>query len=375
MDINRARQSLFKPTLLRGVIEDNNDPMFLGRCRVRIMGIHTPDIEEVPTDTLPWAEVIAPSLFGNMSGIGVSSVPLNGTWVWLFLDNNEEQHPVVIGTTMGISKVAGDATKGFSDPDGLFPMSDRLDESDFNRLARVDAEKLAETVHQLIIDNKAESVTAGGDSGAVVDFTEKDSTNDASEYPNVTVIETQSGHVIEIDDTIDNERIRIYHTTGTYTEMLSDGSTTTKIIADEEKFVVGDKKTLVEGNKIENTVGNVDIETSGNNTEHVVGDKKHSVAGAETEFVTGDKTKTIAANEITDIAGDKTDTIGGAATETVTGDKTTEAMNIITTSTMDITESCLNKTVEATAMLTMSATGMTTIEGASVAVKKIVMLG
>jgi len=33
-----------------GVVEDRKDPLFLGRCRVRILGWHTADKSELPTE-------------------------------------------------------------------------------------------------------------------------------------------------------------------------------------------------------------------------------------------------------------------------------------------------------------------------------------
>lgn len=38
----------------QGVVEDNNDPLKLGRCKVRILGYHTDDKKQIPTDALPW---------------------------------------------------------------------------------------------------------------------------------------------------------------------------------------------------------------------------------------------------------------------------------------------------------------------------------
>ena len=37
-----------------GVVEDRNDPLYLGRCKVRYLGWHTRDKLELPTKTLPW---------------------------------------------------------------------------------------------------------------------------------------------------------------------------------------------------------------------------------------------------------------------------------------------------------------------------------
>lgn len=43
-----------------GVVEDRNDPLKLGRCRVRIFGWHTESINELPTKDLPWAQAMLP---------------------------------------------------------------------------------------------------------------------------------------------------------------------------------------------------------------------------------------------------------------------------------------------------------------------------
>ena len=38
-----------------GVVEDRNDPIQLGRVRVRCFGFHTDDKDKIPTNMLPWA--------------------------------------------------------------------------------------------------------------------------------------------------------------------------------------------------------------------------------------------------------------------------------------------------------------------------------
>ena len=39
----------------QGVVEDRQDPLYLGRCRVRILGWDTEDKVKMPTEELPWA--------------------------------------------------------------------------------------------------------------------------------------------------------------------------------------------------------------------------------------------------------------------------------------------------------------------------------
>ena len=86
-----------------GVVEDRKDPEKLGRCKVRIIGYHTEDIKVLPTKDLPWALPISPITSASTSGIGDTPLgPVEGTWVvgW-FLDGEEKQQPVMMGTLTG----------------------------------------------------------------------------------------------------------------------------------------------------------------------------------------------------------------------------------------------------------------------------------
>ena len=65
-----------------GVVEDRNDPDKLGRVRVRCLGYHTRDLNQIPSVDLPWAEVLAPTTSTSMNGLGLTPSHLVvGTWV------------------------------------------------------------------------------------------------------------------------------------------------------------------------------------------------------------------------------------------------------------------------------------------------------
>ena len=87
-----------------GVVEDRvSDPLKLGRCKVRIIGLHTEDKTELPTDDLPWATVMQPVTSAAMSGIGHAPVgPVEGTWVVVLFNDEHHQFPIIIGTIGGI---------------------------------------------------------------------------------------------------------------------------------------------------------------------------------------------------------------------------------------------------------------------------------
>ena len=101
-----------------GVVEDRNDPDFLGRIRVRCLGYHTDDQVAIPTADLPWAHVMHPITDPSMHGMGSSpSFLVEGSWViGFFRDSAEKQQPVIIGTLPGVPQEAANYAKGFNDP-------------------------------------------------------------------------------------------------------------------------------------------------------------------------------------------------------------------------------------------------------------------
>jgi hypothetical protein len=81
-----------------GVVEDRQDPLKLGRYRVRIIGWHDADVNMIPTDALPWAQILqsptGPRTFGSIK---------EGEWVTgYFLDGQNGQEPVIMGVYPGI---------------------------------------------------------------------------------------------------------------------------------------------------------------------------------------------------------------------------------------------------------------------------------
>lgn len=86
-----------------GIVESNTDPKLLGRVKVRIFGIHSPDRVDQPTDDLPWCPLKMPASLASMSGIGLSPTGiLPGSWVTLeCIDGDDLQQFIVTGTLIG----------------------------------------------------------------------------------------------------------------------------------------------------------------------------------------------------------------------------------------------------------------------------------
>lgn len=89
--------------LYTGVVENREDPLEIGRCQVRIVGLHTENKIILPTADLPWAHPMTPITSASINGIGQAPVgPVNGSWVLIMFTDEDQQQPIMIGTLPGI---------------------------------------------------------------------------------------------------------------------------------------------------------------------------------------------------------------------------------------------------------------------------------
>lgn len=237
--------------LWEGVVEDRNDPLMLGRCRVRIFGLHTADKQLLPTADLPWSLPIQPITSAANSGIGQTPLgPIEGTTVvGYFRDGKDRQQFAIIGTIAGIPELAADSSQGFNDPNGNYPRVPG--ESDVNSLARGDSGEAIDRHNDALVRD----IPIAGGWGT---WSEPSLTYSA-EYPFDHVRETESGHVEEFDDTPKAERIHRRHRTGSGYEMMPDGSVAERIVKDKYEVIVGDDYLYVKGNCNLSVSGNVNI--------------------------------------------------------------------------------------------------------------------
>jgi uncharacterized protein (TIGR02594 family) len=106
------------PRYFTGLVEDRADPMSRGRVRVRVFGIHSPDILK---EDLPWAMVLLPVTSASIGGVGVSPVGLmEGSMVLVsFLDGADRQMPLVHGS-LTLFEAASTGRDGAAvSPDGV----------------------------------------------------------------------------------------------------------------------------------------------------------------------------------------------------------------------------------------------------------------
>jgi len=282
--------------IYRGVVEDNwSDPEKMGRCRIRVFGIHTPnkiknDYDGIPTDELPWAEPVMGLFEGSMSGFGSWTVPLQGSHVFLFFEGGNILKPKYFATVPGKptdQKHGIEEGEGFSDPDGNYPVQsteaphkpNQLNESDFHRLAR--NEGTGETIVQSKTNNKdtGVNIAQGGTWSEPNPYY-------AAEYPHNKVFSTHSGITIEIDDTDGEERIHIYHPSNSYIEINSEGSIIIRNSKDKFEIVDNDKKQHIMSN-LDRTVDGNRTSKVGNNQTEEIGNDKNIEVGNDTDHTSG----------------------------------------------------------------------------------------
>ena len=246
-----------------GVVEDRADPNKTGRVKVRCLGYHTKNKTDLPTADLPWAMPVLPITSSGISGIGQTPLGLvEGSWVFGFFKDSYLQEPMILGSLPGRpSETAG--TSGFYDPNQVFPRY--INEPDVNRLAVNDENN----PHLGLELRKATRITgvatADFDAALAANNTSiASSTTDTwsqpeiaynSTYPNNHVYESESGHILEFDDTSTAERIYLAHKTGSSLEYNPNG--------DRIDIVKGSQYTLTSSNNKVDIQGASDISIGG----------------------------------------------------------------------------------------------------------------
>lgn len=343
--------------IFEGVVEDRNDPLYLGRVRVRAIGFHDADKQKMPTDTLPWAMPLLPADDGR-NVVGYKE----GDFVaGYFRDGESKQYPVILGKIPGIPEKPSNPDEGYNDPtpdadliagkvarppemipppsgesteeeptatgkyqnpdklpiqststgqlakefgtvpfpydvngDGKYDSADASllvdpdqdgtigsgdDEGDFfdgsgpadipqvpisrypleNQLKESVASRLARnenTDQTLVARKKGATLTSatathaamgvGSDQASEGESMGEPETPYAAQYPYNHVYESESGHVIEYDDTPLAERLHFFHRSGTFKEVHPDGKQVDKAVNDRFDLAVGNSSYISE---------------------------------------------------------------------------------------------------------------------------------
>ena len=316
-----------------GVVEDRHDPMKLGRVRVRIHGIHTEDKALIATPDLPWASVLLPTTSAGMSGFGTQHGLVEGSTVFGFFRDESQQNPIVTGTVAGIPQeywktditgkgVGRSVEVGFNDPrrsgkgtsaydgtiDGVattenpnrgWGLEVGLDESpqipesvtvdyygkgstitepstketpyyplEFG-VSDVDADARGDNTYEYGYRNRDFSILFGGNKLI--------RTKAEPVYPFNKTLKTESGHLLELDDTVGAERIAIEHRSGTFHSIEPDGSQMTQVVNDQYTVICKDNEVHIGGKVNVVIMGDATFDVGGDATLDIGGDAKITV--------------------------------------------------------------------------------------------------
>jgi hypothetical protein len=330
-----------------GIIEDKKDPIKLGRCKVRIVGWHSENKMNLPTDALPWAIPVLP--FNNASVF----TPKEGEMVFgFFMDGEAAQNPVILGVFPSIPLKEPNSQDGFNDnrSEDLLSSSPRLpksktykddgtglelednekaslypsllDEPSTSRIARNDEDSIKDTFIQERKDNKLEGVeTASG-------TWDEPETQYGTVYPYNNARETESGHLIEFDDTPGKERIQIAHRTGTFFEIYPDGSKVEKIVKDNFQIIMKDDNIYIMGKCNITVQGNAEVYVKADAFMKVDGNVKVEVGGNVDAEVGGNAKVNVSGNVDVEVGGNYNEKVGGSYNVESGGNMTFKAPKI-----------------------------------------------
>jgi len=301
-----------------GFVEDRKDPLKLGRLKVRCVAWDSENKMELPTDFLPWAQVVTP----------LNKTPKEGDMVLgFFADGVDAQQRIVFGYFPGIPLNPANPQNAFSDPrtdtelkiapktpkektyntDGTgITITERdqaeaypknLDEPTTSRIARNDEDTITKT----FIQERKDTVVIGIET--VNDTWDEPKTPYNTVYPYNDVLETESGHILEFDDTPEAERIHLAHRNGSFQEWFPDGDKVEKVTKDNYQIIMGDDRVYIMG-KCQITVqGNAEVYVKEN--AYVKVDKNLEAT------VGGNMTSTVDGNFNMDVGGTTTWNSGG----------------------------------------------------------------
>lgn len=278
---------LYEPLFFIGVVENNVDERLEKRVQVRAFGVHG-TVDQVPTESLPWATLVYGSYDPNSP-----LPPINSFVFGFFVDGRDAQQPMILGliptqftevidpSVTGWGAIPGKDSniiaKGSTPDDYGQPANSRLERG----------EDIDQTYVVLQEMNRIKDVpTAKSNGDDTSPAFEEPAPAYNAQYPFNRVIET-ANHSIELDDTPGAERITIFHRSGSYVSIDSNGTSVHKAVSDKYEIndthqhvyvggksnvtIMGDSRVLVKGNKVEEVEGDLVQIVHGNHLLSVAG--------------------------------------------------------------------------------------------------------
>lgn len=162
------------------------------------------------------------------------------------------------------SKKKAKTQSGFVDPTGNYPTSDYEELSDTNKLAQGE-------IRGTPLQDRIKSRMRGAKLPNGEAWDQPESSYKA-QYPYNKVHQTESGHIIEFDDTPGSERIHIFHRSGSFIEIDPNGSIISKTAGSEYKIIDRNGYIAISGKTNVSITGSCNIHVGGDCNIDVVGD-------------------------------------------------------------------------------------------------------
>jgi len=239
----------------RGVVIDVSDPTESGRIRIKVY----PMFEHVDDDVLPWA-IPADSTFGGSANVGSAAVPIVNSHVFCFFENGDFRYPVYFASAPAIQNDVPD-----------IPTLSRKDDG---TVVAINAAR-SQNVSDAFGGTWSEPVSAY-----------------AATYPKNKVFRSETGIIIEIDDTPNNVRFHVYHPSGTRTEVDNSGNTVEHVAATKTTVIIGDDNIEVKGDQNTTVGGSHGVKVGSNGKVDIIGSYDITVGATCTINVTGNTTLT-----------------------------------------------------------------------------------
>jgi GH24 family phage-related lysozyme (muramidase) len=176
-----------------GVVENVDDPRYLGRVQVRVFGEHPAQKQKsetigIPVEELPWMIPIQDITSAAVSGVGFSPTGIvRGSFVFGVWRDKWHQDGLILGTFAGQYTEKPDTQKGFCDPLGEYP---RYVGNDVNVLARGGLEGKGSS--SVIIRNANSSIAVNPDDRPLDDIPE-DNRSDTGGFTIETMLKQDEG--------------------------------------------------------------------------------------------------------------------------------------------------------------------------------------
>ena len=153
-----------------------------------------------------------------------------------------------------------------------------------------------------------------------------------SEYPLNQISKSKSGHIIEVNDTPNGERIMIRHNNGGGIELRDDGSIFVSAMEQKVELIGAEHHIVVENDGTMIYKGNLDLKVSGdfnvdclNYNVNVRGNKTETIKGSDRSNIGGTKGTMVGESMSTTVTEQVTDTFLGGHSHNIKG---THSMNI-----------------------------------------------